>query len=235
MDMLIRIIGRLLFLSLLLGAALLVALWRGWLEVAPRFNPWAPLDVRETPNLLTPFKLWRLGDDRELCDLALATSGLRFTRLADSAPHPGCPVENAVRIQGANVGLSSSFMATCPLAVSFALFERHGLQPAAQAVFGQPVTRVEHVGSFACRSIAGSQRPSQHSYANALDMVGFRLRDGQHISVLRDWPAQGDKARFLRLVQEAACDSFNVTLGPEYNAAHRDHFHVDMGMWRMCR
>lgn len=233
--MLIRIIGRLLFLSLLLGAALLVALWRGWLEVAPRFNPWAPLDVRETPNLLTPFKLWRLGDDRELCDLALATSGLRFTRLADSAPHPGCPVENAVRIQGANVGLSSSFMATCPLAVSFALFERHGLQPAAQAVFGQPVSRVEHVGSFACRSIAGSQRPSQHSYANALDMVGFRLRDGQHISVLRDWPAEGDKARFLRLVQEAACDSFNVTLGPEYNAAHRDHFHVDMGMWRMCR
>lgn len=233
--MLIRIIGRLLFLSLLLGAALLVALWRGWLEVAPRYNPWAPLDVRETPNLLTPFKLWRLGDDRELCDLALATSGLRFTRLADSAPHPGCPVENAVRIQGANVGLSSSFMATCPLAVSFALFERHGLQPAAQSVFGQPVSRVEHVGSFACRSIAGSQRPSQHSYANALDMVGFRLRDGQHISVLRDWPAEGDKARFLRLVQEAACDSFNVTLGPEYNAAHRDHFHVDMGMWRMCR
>ncbi|WP_315289305.1 extensin family protein [Pseudomonas oleovorans] len=233
--MLIRIIGRLLFLFLLLGAALLVALWRGWLEVAPRYNPWAPLDVRETPNLLTPFKLWRLGDDRELCDLALATSGLRFTRLADSAPHPGCPVENAVRIQGANVGLSSSFMATCPLAVSFALFERHGLQPAAQAVFGQPVSRVEHVGSFACRSIAGSQRPSQHSYANALDKVGFRLRDGQHISVLRDWPAEGDKARFLRLVQEAACDSFNVTLGPEYNAAHRDHFHVDMGMWRMCR
>ena len=233
--MLIRIIGRLLFLSLLLGAALLMALWRGWLEVAPRYNPWAPLDVRETPNLLTPFKLWRLGDDRELCDLALATSGLRFTRLADSAPHPGCPVENAVRIQGANVGLSSSFMATCPLAVSFALFERHGLQPAAQAVFGQPVTRVEHVGSFACRSIAGSQRPSQHSYANALDMVGFRLRDGQHISVLRDWPAQGDKARFLRMVQEAACDSFNVTLGPEYNTAHRDHLHVDMGMWRMCR
>lgn len=233
--MLIRIIGRLLFLFLLLGAALPVALWRGWLEVAPRYNPWAPLDVRETPNLLTPFKLWRLGDDRELCDLALATSGLRFTRLADSAPHPGCPVENAVRIQGANVGLSSSFMATCPLAVSFALFERHGLQPAAQAVFGQPVSRVEHVGSFTCRSIAGSQRPSQHSYANALDMVGFRLRDGQHISVLRDWPGQGDKARFLRLVQEAACDSFNVTLGPEYNTAHRDHFHVDMGMWRMCR
>lgn len=235
MSMLMRIVGRTLLLALLLGAALLLAIWRGWLEVPPRFDPWAPLDVRETPNLLTRFKLWRLSDDRALCDQALATSGLRVTRLADSTPQPGCLIENAVRIHSAEVGLSSSFMATCPLAVSFALFERHGLQPAAQAVFGQPVVRLEHVGSFACRSIAGSQRPSQHAYANALDMVGFRLRDGQHISVLHDWTGQGDKARFLRLVQEAACDSFNVTLGPQYNAAHRDHFHVDMGLWRMCR
>ncbi|MBL0950801.1 MAG: extensin family protein, partial [Pseudomonas sp.] len=149
--------------------------------------------------------------------------------------HHVCPIGSAVRYPGASVGLRGRFRACCPVAVSFALSERHGLQPAAQAVFGQPVTRIEHVGSFACRSIAGSQRPSQHSYANALDMVGFRLRDGRRISVLHDWPGEGDKTRFLRLVQEAACESFNVTLGPEYNAAHRDHFHVDMGMWRMCR
>ncbi|MGP0174830.1 extensin-like domain-containing protein [Pseudomonas sp. NCHU5208] len=228
-------IGRLFLLVLLSSALVLLGLWRGWLEVAPRFNPWAPLDVREEPNLLTGFKLWRLKGDRALCDQALASSDLRFTRLADSTPQPGCPVENAVRIQGAGVGLSSSFMATCPLAVSFALFERHGLQPAARKVFGQPVARLEHIGSFACRSIAGSQRPSQHSYANALDIVGFRLRDGRRISVLHDWSGQGDKARFLRRVHEAACDSFNITLGPDYNAAHRDHFHVDMGIWRMCR
>lgn len=233
--MLARLIGRTLLLALLLAAALSLALWRGWLEVAPRWNPWAPLDVREAPNLLTGFKLWRLGGDRSLCDQALATSALRFTRLPDSLPQPGCPLENTLRVQAAEVGLSSSFIATCPLAVGFALFERHGLQPAAQAVFGQPVARVEHVGSFACRSIAGSQRPSQHSYANALDIVGFRLRDGRRISVLHDWPGEGDKARFLRLVREAACDSFNATLGPDYNAAHRDHFHMDMGMWRSCR
>ncbi|MFH6601058.1 extensin family protein [Ectopseudomonas khazarica] len=233
--MLIRKVGWLLLVSVLLGAALLLALWRGWLDVAPRFNPWAPLDVRDAPNLLTGFKVWRLSEDRALCDLALATAGLRFTRLPDSTPQPGCPVRNAVRVQGGRVGLSSSFMATCPLAVSFALFERHGLQPAAQRVFGQPVSRVEHVGSFACRSIAGSQRPSQHSYANALDLVGFRLRDGRRISVLHDWSEEGDNARFLRLVQDAACERFNITLGPDYNAAHHDHFHLDMGMWRMCR
>jgi len=26
-----------------------------------------------------------------------------------------------------------------------------------------------------------------------------------------------------------------VTLGPEYNAAHADHFHLDMGGGKVCR
>ena len=90
-------------------------------------------------------------------------------------------------------------------------------------------------GGCACRSIAGGQRRSQHASANALDIAGFRLQDGRRISVLRDWPGEGEAARFLRLVHEGACASFNVTLGPQYNAAHRDHLHVDMGLFRMCR
>lgn len=228
-------IGRILLLLVVAGAAFVFAVWRGWVDVPPRLNPWAPLDVREAPNMLTSFKLWRLKDDRALCDQALASSSLRVARVPDSLPQPGCPLENVVRVQQADTTLSSSFLATCPLAVSFALFERHGLQPAAEEIFGQPVTRIDHIGSFACRSIAGSQRPSQHSYANALDIAGFRLRDGQRISVLRDWPGEGDKARFLRRVRDAACDSFNITLGPDYNAAHHDHFHLDMGGWRICR
>ena len=140
-----------------------------------------------------------------------------------------------VRVHSAGVGFSSSFIASCPLAAAFAVFERHDLQPTAQAIFGQRVVQVEHVGSFACRSIPGSQRRSQHASANALDIVGFRLADGRRISVLRDWPKQDQNAQFLRQVQQGACARFNATLGPHYNAAHRDHFHVDMGLWRMCR
>jgi hypothetical protein len=26
-----------------------------------------------------------------------------------------------------------------------------------------------------------------------------------------------------------------VVLGPDYNAAHRNHFHLDMGPWWVCR
>mgnify|MGYP003654635379 FL=1 len=216
-------------------AGLLLAIWRGWLDVPPRWNPWAVLDIRETPNLLTGFKLWRLQDDPVLCQQALNTSSLRFTPQADSRPEVACPLKNTLRVHSAGVAFSSSFIASCPLAAAFALFEQHDLQPAAQAVFGQRVARVEHVGSFACRTIAGSQRRSQHASANALDIIGFRLADGRRISVLQDWPKQGKNAEFLRHVQQGACRRFNTTLGPEYNAAHHDHFHVDMGLWRMCR
>ena len=228
-----RFLLLLLLVSVLLAVPL--AIHQKWLDVPPRWDPWAPLDIRVAPNLLTAFKLWRMRDDPALCRQALATSPLRYTALADSAPTVDCPLHNSLRIQASGVRLSSSFIASCPLAVAFALFERHALQPAAQEVFGQPVALVEHVGSFACRTISGSRRRSQHASANALDIAGFRLRDGRRISVLRDWPGASDEARFLRLVQQGACDSFNVTLGPDYNAAHRDHFHVDMGLLRMCR
>ncbi|AZE53600.1 Extensin-like protein [Pseudomonas synxantha] len=222
---------------LLLACAGALGVWRGWVPMPAEWNPWAPLDVRASPNLLTRYKLSRLQDDPALCDQVLQTSGLRVSRQADTAANAACPLRNILRVQGADVALSSSFLASCPLAVAFALFERHSLQPTAQAIFGQRVSRVEHLGSFACRNVynRAEGRLSQHASANALDIAGFRLADGRSISVLKDWPGEGDSARFLRQVRDGACDDFNVVLSPDYNAAHRNHFHLDMGRWWVCR
>lgn len=222
---------------LLLAGGLLVGIWRGWVPLPAEWNPWAPLDVRAVPNLLTRFKLGRLQDDPALCDQVLKTSGLRVSHQADSPADAACPLRNTLRVQGAQVGLSSSFLASCPLAVAFALFERHSLQPAAQAAFGHAVTRVDHLGSFACRNMYGRAegRLSQHASANALDIAGFRLADGRSINVLKDWPGEDANARFLRQVRDRACNDFNVVLSPDYNAAHRNHFHLDMGRWWVCR
>ncbi len=227
----------LLFLVLLICASVAVFVWRGWLPVPDRWNPWMPLDVREEPNLLTRFKLWRLQDDPTLCDQALQTSALRYAHQADSSLDAKCPLIHTLRIQGGDVALSSSFLSSCPLAVAYALFDIHALQPAAQAVFGQQVIQIDHLGSFACRNVYNRSEGSlsQHASANALDIAGFRLADGRHISVLKDWNDEGDKGRFLRLVRDGACNQFNTVLGPDYNAAHHNHFHVDMGPWRVCR
>lgn len=218
---------------LLLG----VAVWRGWLDLPARWNPWAPLDIQAEPNLLTSFKLWRLQNDPALCDQTLTTSALRYSRQADSPASARCPLTNALRISGGEVALSSSFLASCPLAVAYALFEHHGLQAAAQATLGQRVVRIDHLGSFACRNVYNRSegRLSQHATANALDIAAFRLADGSRVDLLRDWDDTGPKGRFLREVRQAACTHFNTVLGPDYNSAHRNHFHLDMGMWRVCR
>lgn len=224
-------------LMVFIGAAAAVSIWRGWLPVADRWNPWAPLNVRDEPNLLTSFKLSQLQDDPALCEAALKTSTLRYTHQADSGPDVKCPLTNTLRIQGGDVALSSSFLSSCRLAVAYALFDIHQLQPAAQSVFGQKVTQVDHLGSFACRNIynRSAGRLSQHASANALDIAGFRLADGRRISVLKDWKDEGDDGRFLKMVRDGACQQFNTVLSPDYNAAHRNHFHLDMGRWRVCR
>ncbi|MFA7892362.1 extensin-like domain-containing protein [Pseudomonas putida] len=223
----------------LLGVLVLAAgqAWHlGWRPPA-QWNPLAPLDVSQPPNWLTGFKLKRLRDDPALCQQALQSSQLRYRAQADSPASAKCPLSNVWRIEGGQARVSSSFLASCPLAVAYALFERHGLQPVAQRVLGQPVVQVDHLGSFACRNVYNRKagRLSQHASANALDIAGFRLRDGQRIVLARDWQGTGDKAVFLREVHQAACEHFSTVLGPEYNAAHRDHFHVDMGRWQVCR
>ncbi|HGY3558988.1 TPA: extensin, partial [Pseudomonas putida] len=94
----------------------------GW-RLPAAWNPWAPLDVRQPPNLLTPYKLSRLRDDPALCRQALETSHLRYRAQADSPASANCPLQNVWRIEGGLARLSSSFLASCPLAVAYALFE----------------------------------------------------------------------------------------------------------------
>ena len=224
------------WLVLLALGATAVSVWRGWLEVPPQWNPWAALDVKAPRNWLTAYKLMRLRSDPQLCAQALSSSELRTSRQSDS-PGAKCPLIGAVRVQGGEVALSSSFLASCPLAVAYAMFEHHTLQPAAQGVYGEKVTRVDHLGSFACRNVYNrdSGALSRHATADALDIAGFRLANGRTISVLKDWPKQNQDAEFLRQLRDGACESFSVVLSPDYNAAHRNHFHVDIGRWSVCR
>lgn len=228
-----------------LGRRLVVALllclppWPEALHVPPAYDPFAPLDLEAAPNFLTRFKLGRLEREPALCLRRLQAAETGFPRVEDRPSATGCPIQDAVRVTGGDLRLSpSGFVATCPLAAAWVLFEREVLQPAAQAQFGQPVVAVRHLGSFACRNLYGRAegRRSEHATANAVDLAGFVLADGKQIRVLRDWSrATTPEATFLRDVHAGACRFFDVVLGPGYNAAHRDHFHLDMGRWRACR
>ena len=149
-----------------------------------------------------------------------------------------CRIQNAVRLRGGEITALSPGgpQLTCPVALGYAFWDRHAVQPAARDLLGSAVVKVDHYGSYACRNIYGraSGRPSEHAFANALDVAGFRTADGRRIPVARDFRGATPESRFLRAARDGACGWFRGVLSPDYNAAHRDHFHLDAGPYGIC-
>lgn len=179
--------------------------------------------------------------ERRQCHAALTAAAARFTPLPDQHFGAGCATVNTVRLLSVNsdqamLGLGNLGPVSCPLAVTFAGWARYGVDRAAKAVLGSPLVRIETMGSYSCRNVAGSDRRSAHALAQAIDVSAFVLADGRRVSVLADWRG-GDEAeqRFLRVVHESACKRFGTVLGPDYNAAHANHFHLEYTGVRFCR
>ena len=205
--------------------------------VPPQHLPWKPLRLADPVGAATAAKLWRLEGDAAGCRAVLA-GGAVVTREAPERSDGFCEIRNAVSVRGGTTPLRPAApVMTCPTALSFALWERQVVQPAARAHLGAEVAAIEHYGTYACRRIGGASegRVSQHASANALDVAGFRLSDGRRVTVVSDWGDGTREGAFLRAVRDGACGSFETVLGPEYNAAHRDHLHLDRGPYRICR
>ena len=115
----------------------------------------------------------------------------------------------------------------------------HAVQPAAATYLNSNVKSIQHMGVYACRNIVGKtgvlKFRSQHAHANAIDVSAFVLADGRTISVAKHWRENGAEAKFLHNVHDAACRYFRVALGPDYNTAHSNHFHLDRGAYKSCR
>jgi hypothetical protein len=230
--------ARIVVLTLLLTAgAVALVLGSGWVRIPDRWAPWVPLQINEKPNLLTRYKLSRLTGDSELCDRILATAELTYQPVPDRQTGRDCGIYHAVQIERTTADVSAPFTLSCRAAVSLAMWEHHVVQPAAQNYFRSPVERLEHFGSYSCRNVYGRAEGtrSRHATAEALDIAGFTLANGQRIRVLRDWPNDSAESRFLHDVRDGACKFFDTVLSPEYNAAHRDHLHLDRGPFRVCR
>lgn len=223
------------------------AIHRGHIVIPDRWNPWAPLRVNEPPNVLTRWKLMRTSGDDQACFEALSDAQMRFARLPDRKTGPGCGFENAVRIERTSAAVGDAFSLSCRAALSLAMWERHVLQIEAEKHFDRPVARIDHFGSYACRNAYGREgaNRSRHATADALDIAGFVLEGGRTVRVINHWRGDSENgsasaedltnAAFLRAVHRGACRYFDSVLGPDYNAAHADHFHFDRGGHRFCR
>lgn len=174
-----------------------------------------------------------------LANLSVTKAG--FTPLPDQYYGAGCSAVGTVRLSSlrsddALLQLANLGPVACPLADTLAGWARFGVDRAARQVLGSPLAKIETMGSFACRNVAGRDRRSAHATADAIDISAFILADGRRISVLDGW-SSGTKAeqQFLTVIHQSACKRFGTVLGPAYNAAHRDHLHVELSGSGFCR
>jgi hypothetical protein len=236
--------ARLLFALLLLGFFGFL-LW-GYGRNHPEDLPWTELDLGRPIGAFTGRKLAALAGEPARCRRLLARAGVKVVPAAAQRAGEHCGFRDAVRL-GPGGALSLGYLpadvaTSCPVAAGLALWEWHVVQPAALEHLRSRVATIEHFGSYSCRRIYGRSEGqwSEHASANALDVAGFQLADGRRVSVLADWRDRSGKGRFLHAVRDGACRLFATTLSPDYNAAHRDHLHLDQAKrgavgWRGCR
>lgn len=145
----------------------------------------------------------------------------------------GCGVGEAIKLRAVSgVALSKQAVMDCRTAQSLKAWVERGLIPATRNLGGGPA-QIRVAAHYSCRT--RNNRPgakiSEHGKGRAIDISGIVLRNGQVISVLRDW-GQGRRGRALAQMRRAACGPFGTVLGPGSDRYHDDHFHFDTARHR---
>ncbi len=137
------------------------------------------------------------------CIGVLQQEGYEFTALG-GFNEGQCQIDTPVRITSLpNTTINKPIILSCPFALNVGEWsEEVGAK------------RVTHVGGYNCRKIAGSFLMSQHSYGNAIDVVSVNGKD---------------LSQNYKELSAVACKYFTNVLGPDDDAAHANHLHLDNG------
>jgi hypothetical protein len=219
---------------------------RSWFGRHPHDLPWTELSLAHPTGRFTAAKIAALGKDAPLCRQLLQQAGTRDRPAPPRQTGSQCGYADGVSLTAGSARTAGfapdSLVTSCPVAAALLLWDQRVVQPAAERHFDTGVSALLHAGSYSCRRLYGRSEGawSEHATADAVDVVGFRLKDGRTVSVLRDWNGDEAEAAFLREVRDGGCRLFTTVLSPDYNAAHRDHLHLDtadrgLSGWSACR
>ena len=196
----------------------------------------------DRPAASAPAKPIQAPSARETaqCHVDLNREGVRFSILPDRDFGGGCGIIGSVQLVDIGVPVTRLKAVRCGQALAFTRWVRNAVAPAAYQMLGSELVRVDSMGSYACRNVrgtaSGAGRRSGHAIANAIDIAGFTLKDGRRVSILADWKSPDPAVRrFVETVHASACRRFGTVLSPDYNAAHRDHLHLEDDRARFCR
>lgn len=182
------------------------------------------------------------SEPRDACYAELSELGVAFepTLIADDTPtdHPelSCHVEAPVVLTPPLLGIDLRAFDNSPTPrVKMACQMAKALARSAADLAPLGVVSILHLGTYNCRVIAGTNSLSRHGYGDAIDLYGFELEDGSVFTVSDDWEDDtdmplGEGGSFLYQTVHRWHDDeiWSIILTPNYNAAHDNHFHVDL-------
>ena len=224
--------------AILFATVMVAAVWSVMQIMPVAWKPWIPFTISDPMDPAIQNQLKDLNQQTCLSIVAeTAPNRLRYAVLDDHIAPPNCALENVLLVHTTTLELPQAAIIHCPLLISWLMFEQQQLQPLARQHLGSEVQKLRLYSSFSCRNVYGRStgKRSQHAHAAALDIGGFTLADGTQISVLNDWSGSGAKSTFLKAVRDQACHYFGTVLGPDYNTAHSNHFHVDLTGNHLCQ
>lgn len=234
----VSLLYALLTLALMAGAGAFVLIYATETPLPDAWNPAKPLAVSDPVTSLTTVKLRRALSSGTDCRAALAT-GATFEAMDDLTTSPQCGISDRVLLRGVGDATLRPVETRCQTALRLAMWYRHGIVPAAQTHFETDVRQIHHAASYSCRQMrttgGTSGRISTHATADAIDISGVTLADGRRLNLITGWPAADTRAPFFRDLRNSACTWFRLTLGPDYNRLHADHFHLQHTGWGLCR
>lgn len=235
---LIRIIATLLLFAAICWG-LYLTLTHPKTPLHPAWNPIQPVNIEDPVTPLTGWKLRRAEQVPELCLAALETGRVGFEALPDFEHSNTCHIKPRVKLTSVGDAQLRPVDTRCAIALRTALWHQHDLQPKVQELFGQNIARIHHLSSYNCRKIRSVGGPtgqmSTHATADAIDIKGFTLIDGTEVDLLSHWTSGDRREQLLKSARDSACKWFVMTLSPDFNSLHADHFHLQSRGWPSCR
>jgi hypothetical protein len=185
------------------------------------------------PQFVARDEPWRADEERA----CLASGLVRESSFVELRSALGGPAEcGAIKpfsvsaTANGSVQLRPAALLRCPMIPAIEHWAERVVMPAAQRHLRGQLVEIKIAGSYSCRPMNNVDGAllSEHGHANAIDVAGFTLADGRSIEVKTGWRGAFAERNFLREVHRGSCALFTTVLGPNYDANHRDHFHLDL-------
>ncbi len=177
------------------------------------------------------------------CETALKKAGTRFELLQPISEKTPCGAKRPLLLKSLPMAVEvpDGVKVRCEVAMALSKWMTETVVPSAKLHLGAKVTAIDISTSYQCRRRNNGEtgKYSEHAFANAVDVAGFRFEDRDRLAIaVRLGNSDPDRA-FQAAIRGASCAYFTTVLGPTTNASHADHLHLDLAErrsgYRLCQ